>query len=101
MLQLPVPWARRADISFLEPWDVLKAMLEDQGFEKTYYSDESPAAENWWARARAASQKRVFDPASISPGLVFGDSAKFFGENMQANFTNNSICLVEAVLKKK
>ena len=99
-LLLPVPWAERPSISFLEPWDALSTILEKQGFETRFYSDETPAACSWWEKVKAVSQKRNPQPGSLGPGLIFGNNAKYFGKNMHANFKNNAICLVEAVLKK-
>ena len=99
-LLLPVPWAGKSSISFLEPWDILSTILAKQGFETQFYSDETPAACSWWEKVKVVSQTRSPQPNSLGPGLIFGNNAKFFGKNMQTNFKNNAICLVEAVLKK-
>ncbi|MCK4768121.1 MAG: class I SAM-dependent methyltransferase [Desulfobacula sp.] len=99
-LLLPVPWADKTSISFLEPWDILSTILEKQGFETRSYSDGTHTACSWWEKVNRVSQTRSPRPNSLGPGLVFGDIAKFFGKNMYANFKNNSICLVEAILKK-
>lgn len=99
-LLFPVPWASTVSISFLEPWDILSGILEKLGFKTLYYSDETPFACSWWEKVKAVSQKTNRRANTLGPGLVFGDNAKFFGKNMHANFKNNSICLVEAVLKK-
>ncbi len=99
-IEFPVPWAGKAAISFLEPWDILSGILEKHSFETRFYSDETLAAGSWWEKIRAVSSKKTPSPESLNPGLIFGDNAKLFGKNMQANFKNNAICLVEAVLKK-
>jgi SAM-dependent methyltransferase len=99
-LALPVPWAAKKDISFLEPWDILEKHLNGQGFLKAYFSDETRGASLFWEKVRAVSLKRTPLPGSLGPGLIFGDNAHSFGKNMAANFENNSICLVEAVFKK-
>jgi len=96
----PVPWAASPGISFLEPWDLMSPIFEKQGFKTLSYSDETSGACSWWEKVKAISQKTRPQVNALGPGLVFGDNAKFFGENMHANFKNHSICLVEAVLKK-
>ncbi|WP_041279236.1 class I SAM-dependent methyltransferase [Desulfobacula toluolica] len=99
-LLYPVPWAGKASISFLESRDIIFAMLEKHGFKTRLYSDETLAAESWWEKVKAVSPRKTPLPESLSPGIIFGDNAKLFGKNMLANFKNNAICLVEAVLKK-
>lgn len=99
-LVFPVPWAGKAAISFLESWDIISGILEKHGFETRFYSDETRTAESWWEKIKAVSPKKTSSPESLSPGLIFGDNAKLFGKNMHANFKDNAIRLVEAVLKK-
>ena len=96
----PVPWATSSAISFLEPWDILSFILEKQGFKTSFYSDKTLWACSWWEKVKAVSEKATPRVNALGPGLVFGENAKLFGKNMHANFTNNSICLVEAFLKK-
>ena len=100
-LVFPVPWAASPDISFLEPWDLLSPIFEIQGFKTLSYSDETPGACSWWEKIKAVSQKASQAVNILGPGIVLGENARFFGNNMHANFTDNSICLVEAVLKKR
>jgi len=99
-LFFPVPWAGKASISFLEPWDMLSDCIQKQGFITEYYSDKSREATAWWGKVKAFTQKRPPRPDRLGPGLVFGKNAAAFGQNMHAGFENNSICLVEAVVKK-
>ena len=99
-LIFPVPWASSSDISFVEPWDFLSCILEKQGFKTLFHSDETPLACSWWEKIKAISQKQGPRVNALSPGIVFGKNAIFFGDNMYTNFKNNSICLVEAILKK-
>ena len=100
-LVFPVPWAASPGISFLEPWINMSPILEKQGFKTISYSDETRAACSWWEKVKAVSQKKRLRANPLGPGLIFGNNAAFFGENMHANFKNNSICLVEAILKKR
>ena len=100
-LVFPVPWAASPDISFLEPWDLMSPIFKKQGFKTLSYSDETPGACSWWEKIKAVSQKASHAVNILGPGIVLGENVRFFGNNMHANFTNNSICLVEAVLKKR
>jgi len=100
----PVPWATSAAISFVEPWSFFAGIIEKHGFDISYCSDKTPEAYSWWKKVKAASQKRspqISERAGdLGPGLIFGRNARFFGKNMHANFKNNCLCLIEAVLKK-
>ncbi len=96
----PVPWASKASISFLEPWETIAGIIEQTGFEKAFFSDESKKAGMWWEKVRKASETHTPRQDALGPGIVFGENAVFFGRNMAANFENNAICLVEALFKK-
>ncbi|WP_300458828.1 class I SAM-dependent methyltransferase [Desulfobacula sp.] len=99
-LLFPVPWAGKADISFLETWESLSALFERQGFDIRFSSNETRAAWGWWEKVKAVSQKKGPQPNFIGPGLIFGKNASSFGNNMHTNFKKNAICLMEAVLEK-
>jgi len=99
-LLLPVPWADKPSISFLEPWDVMSQIFKDNGFEIESFCDQTADACSGWKKANAAAGKSPTRPNSLGLGIIFGSNAKSFGKNMQTNFNNNVICLVEAVLKK-
>jgi ubiquinone/menaquinone biosynthesis C-methylase UbiE len=111
-LLFPVPWADKPSISFLEPWDKTLESMEKHGFQTSFYSDGTKAAYQWWEKVNAFSRKQTDKkaspgkskakaPGTLNPGLIFGVSAKSFGENMYTNFKNNSVCLIEAVMKKR
>lgn len=99
-LLLPVPWASKDAISFLEPWNDIHTLLDNQGFKPQFYSDETHTAIEFLGKVKGRSQKRTPQPSPLNPSLIFGDNAKHFANNMHANFKNNSICLIEALLKK-
>ncbi len=99
-IQFPVPWAAQESISFLEPWDSLKDILLNQGFQCLIEKDKSQDAMTWWEKVNAFSKKKSQGVNPLNPGLIFGTNSKFFGKNMAANFRNQSICLIEAVYKK-
>ncbi|MCP4673607.1 MAG: class I SAM-dependent methyltransferase, partial [Desulfobacula sp.] len=100
-LNFPVPWASKASISFLEPWEILANILGKQGFKTIIFSDESDAALAWNERVKKANKKRVFNARDLGPGLIFGENAHFFAKNMCRNLKENSVCLIETVLKKE
>ncbi|MBC8442457.1 MAG: class I SAM-dependent methyltransferase [Deltaproteobacteria bacterium] len=99
-LLLPVPWADKSSISFLESRDVMSHIFKEHGFEVEFFSDQTSSACTGWEKFNAVSKKRPPQPNALGLGIIFGSNAKFFGENMYANFKNNSICLVEVILKK-
>lgn len=99
-LVFPVPWADKASISFLEPWDITAGLLAKQGFEIEFQADETDAACLWWEKVRTINQTKPSPPGALSPILIFGSNATYFAGNMHGNFQNNSIRLIEAVLKK-
>jgi SAM-dependent methyltransferase len=99
-LLFPVPWAGKAGISFLDTWESLSALFERQGFDIRFSANETRAAWVWWEKVKAVSQRKGHQPNGIGPGLIFGENAAFFGNNMHTNFKENAICLMEAVLKK-
>lgn len=100
-LLLPVPWADKSSISFLESRDVMSHIFKEHGFEMEFFSDQTASACTGWEKFNEISQKRPPRPNALGLGIIFGPNAKFFGENMYANFKHNSICLVEAILKKR
>ena len=99
-IEFPVPWASQSSISFLQPWDILAEILETRGFKTLIYSDESDAALSWQEMAKKAAEKRVFNIRNLGPGLVFGENAQFFPENMYNNLKNNAVCLIESIQEK-
>ena len=99
-LQIPVPWASKASISFLEPWDTLAEILENHGFKPLVYADETRAALSYWEMVKKAAQNRKFNINNLGPGLIFGENAQFFPENMCMNLQNNAICLIETIQGK-
>ncbi|MBU8911614.1 MAG: class I SAM-dependent methyltransferase [Desulfobacterales bacterium] len=99
-LHLPVPWADKSAISFLESWDVMSRIFKEHGFKINIFSDQTESACTGWEKFNAVSQKKPPRPNPLGLGIIFGSNAKSFGKNMYTNFKNNAICLVEAILKK-
>ncbi|WP_022665065.1 class I SAM-dependent methyltransferase [Desulfospira joergensenii] len=97
---LPVPWAATPDTSFLEPWETCEALMKGAGFSTEYFRDDTRAGLAWWEKIKAAAEKNRGKTYPLGVHLIFGKNASLFRETMPRNFRNNSICLVEAVLKK-
>lgn len=100
-IRYPVPWASEAGISFLESWENLATILQKSDFKPYFIEDRSETALLWWKKAGKAREKQpAMPPNVLGPALVFGENARFFAKNMQHNFQNNSICLIEALFCK-
>ena len=100
-MHYPVPWAAEAGISFLEPWESLAATLGQSGFKPDFIEEKSETALLWWEKAKKAREKQPYvPPDSLGPFLVFGENAGFFPANMQHNFANKAICLIEGLFHK-
>lgn len=97
---LPVPWASSKDISFLVSWEQLSQILSSGGFHSIFFENQSNAALEWWQLAKKITAKRKFNPNALGPGLIFGDNARFFPQNMAHNFQLDCIRLYEAVFQK-
>jgi len=57
-------------------------ILKNLNLKIKFYSDESGAAFAWWQKTKQASQNAVFSTSNLGAGLIFGDNAQFFAENM-------------------
>jgi 2-polyprenyl-3-methyl-5-hydroxy-6-metoxy-1,4-benzoquinol methylase len=101
-LALPVPWAARPDISFLEPWETLLAAFTDNGFTLETFTDATAVGSRYWQKVRdfaLKNQKNAGLPRPLGPHLVFGDNAARFPFTMSENFETRAIRLIEAVLR--
>ncbi len=99
-LVMPVPWADRAEISCIKPWDTYTTMLSDLGFVREYEKDQTEMATNWWQKIHENKQKNQGKVFPITPALVFGNNADEFSRTMLENFSKKSVCLMEAVYMK-
>ena len=97
---MPVPWAAVQGTSFLESWEACESLMKDSGFVTAYFQDETRTGLAWWEKIKAAAEKNPDRPFPLGVHLIFGENASQFKETMPQNFRNQSICLVEAILKK-
>lgn len=96
----PVPWASEPSISFLESWDHMADILDTENFKTIFYSDQTASACQWWEKVKKISGKKNAKNQKLGPALILGQNAARFGTNMYSNFTQHTICLIEAVLQK-
>ena len=98
-LQLPVPWAREADLSFLLPPDEIRDLLAKAGFREMVWHDVTAQylAEYRKAAARTASPA---GPPPLGVQLILGPQAGHMRKNVVRNLDENRIVLVQGVLKK-
>jgi len=98
-LQLPVPWAREADLSFLLPPDEIRDLLAKAGFREMVWHDVTARylAEYRKAAARTASPA---GPPPLGVQLILGPEAGHMRKNVVRNLDENRIVLVQGVLKK-
>ena len=99
-IAMPVPWAATPDTSFLESWETCEFLMKDAGFSMESFRDETRAGRTWWEKIRAMAGKTPGKKFPLGVHLIFGKDASLFRETMPQNFRNQSICLVEAILKK-
>jgi ubiquinone/menaquinone biosynthesis C-methylase UbiE len=99
-LDLPVPWADRQEISFLEPWERTRHAILEAGFTPVFENDRTDQAREWWTRVKAAAGKAAAAPRPLGPHLVFGDNGRLFGTTMTSNLDRDCIRLTEAVFTR-
>lgn len=100
-IALPVPWADRKEISFLEPWADTRSRLLAENLSCRVETDLTPEAIDWWQKVKTAFEK-IMDapPRPLGPHIVFGDHGKHFGNTMSENLSNRCIQVMEAVFAK-
>ena len=95
---MPVPWASDHRTSFLVPWQILEDMSRAVGFRLDHVSDDTRASADWWHGINA--RKKPATPPALHPGLVFGKNARYFGPNMEKNFSSRSVCCMAAIFSR-
>jgi len=98
-LKLPVPWAREAGMSFLQPPEVIRDVLAQAGFREMIWHD---ATAQYMEEYRKLAAKTA-DPAGPPPlgvHLILGPEAGKMRKNVVRNLEEGRIVLVQSVLKK-
>lgn len=94
-LALPVPWARTAATSHLQPREALKASLAAAGFEPLCVRDVTEDALAW--RRKHGRREAGAAPARRLPGptLIFGAEFIDMGRNLAANLAAGKVRILE------
>lgn len=96
-LHLPVPWAREAELSFLERPERLRTMLRAAGFRERCWRDVTQPALDWFEERQAAKPNGT-PPQGLR--LLFGRDAKPMAANMLKNLRDRHIGVVQGVLER-
>lgn len=94
-LALPVPWARTAATSHLQPREALEASLAAAGFEPLCVRDVTEDALAW--RRKHGRREAGAAPARRLPGptLIFGAEFIEMGRNLAANLAAGKVRILE------
>ena len=98
-LHLPVPWAREAGMSFLQPSEVIRDLLANAGFREMVWHDTTAQYIDEYRKLAA----KTADPAGPPPlgvHLILGPEAGQMRKNVVRNLEEQRIVLVQGVLKK-
>ncbi len=98
-LRLPVPWAREADLSFLEPPDAIRDLLAKSGFREMIWHDVTPQYIDEY-RKIAAQTADPEGPPPLGIHLILGPDAGAMRKNVVRNLEEQRIIVIQGVLKK-
>ncbi len=98
-LHLPVPWAREAGMSFLQPPDAIRDLLAEAGFREMIWHDVTAQYMNEY-RKLAAQTADPSGPPPLGVHLILGSEAGEMRSNVVRNLEEQRIVLVQGVLKK-
>jgi ubiquinone/menaquinone biosynthesis C-methylase UbiE len=93
----PMPWARRAEISFLVSSEETRQLVEAAGFAICELTSE---AEHIVASARGGAQQARMAPGGLAPRLTFGDDFPDRSRNMVANMAEGRITAIRLVARR-
>ena len=94
----PVPWAREASSSFLQPPDAIRAILDRLGFRVVSWEDHSAITVAWFKERIAAAGQG--GPPPLGLHLLLGPDMPLLFRNMIRSFDEARIVAVMAVLEK-
>jgi ubiquinone/menaquinone biosynthesis C-methylase UbiE len=96
-LQFPVPWASKADESFVATTDDYRKNLIDQGFAITAQSERKQFALDFFARMRQRNEQQ--GPRPLGLHLVMGETATLKLSNVVDGLRRGVIAPVELVAR--
>jgi SAM-dependent methyltransferase len=101
-LHFPVPWARGPETSFLKTADEMRALLVEQGFRVTSWTDSTAEGVAWFAEREKerTQQPDVSSKPSLGLHLVLGPAFADMGRNLARNLREGRAALIQAVVEK-
>ncbi len=97
-LELPVPWAREASMSFLVDADRTRATLEAVGFRIESWRDVSQESLAWFRRNAELARERGPQPLGLH--LLLGADWPSMAANMASNIDQGRITVIQALARK-
>jgi len=91
----PVPWASRAEQSFLAAPETLREHLHDAGFSVTHWRDVSAEGLTWFQRQQA----RGGPPRALGLHLLLGPAFPEMIRNLRRNLAEQRVILLEVVAR--
>jgi MPBQ/MSBQ methyltransferase len=98
-LHLPVPWARDAELSFLQPPEFIRDLLAESGFREMVWHDATAQYLDEYRKV-AAHSANPSGPPPLGVHLILGPEAGQMRKNVVRNLEDQRIVLVQGVLKK-
>jgi SAM-dependent methyltransferase len=91
-IEFPVPWASRAELSFLLPADEVRGIIRDAGFRERTWVDVSAASLAWIDERLAATER-----PPLGPHVRLGEGARVPFENLRRGLAEDRVRVIESV----
>jgi SAM-dependent methyltransferase len=98
-LHYPVPWARGPETSFLVTADDMRAILANQGFRITSWTDSTEAGVSWFLD-REAERAQSATPPLLALAAVMGPEFGQAAVNLRRNLSEGRAALIQAICEK-
>jgi SAM-dependent methyltransferase len=98
-LHYPVPWASGPETSFLVTADEMRAVLANQGFRITSWTDCTEAGVTWFLE-REAERTQSSTPPLLTLGAVMGPAFGQASVNLRRNLSEGRAALIQAICEK-
>ena len=95
----PVPWARGPETSFLVTADDMRAILANQGFRITSWTDSTEAGVSWFLD-REAERAQSATPPLLALAAVMGPEFGQAAVNLRRNLSEGRAALIQAICEK-
>lgn len=91
----PLPWARRAEDSFLVSPDEMRELLVSAGFREVAWRDVTDLGLHWFQKLQQTPPSR----STFGLSLVMGEDFPMMSANLFKNLKNDRVRLVQAVME--